>query len=314
MGVKRVVKKNKRRKKVLIAILLMALFGSSMEASKTYFTREYLLKNKNKIATVIKNSEKPLDLNSEVLATNKEVARERKSKAMADYKIKEEKLKEAAKQAMAESNAKKELSLSCAMWYPRAQGKTVYLTFDDGPSSSVTPLVLEVLKRYNVKGTFFVLGSLCEENPQLIKRAVSEGNIVYAHSYSHIYNEVYKSPQSYKNEMMRTISILKSILGQNYFSKVIRMPGGSSGRNVSFKEATIEMGCQYVDWNCLSRDSEGKNLSVEEEVQNVKETSKGKEKVIVLMHDAGARVNTPKSLPQVIEYFISQGYSFEVIN
>lgn len=307
----------------MVALLLVAFFGTSMELSKTYFTKVEALKfnSENTAVATLNNSKEAANsksssqiLENEALDSKKEFLEAHKKQALTNHEVKQEQPKEESKPVIATENVSKDVAISSAMWYPKNKGKVVYLTFDDGPSQAVTPLVLDVLKKYNVKGTFFVLGSLCEENPQLIKREINDGNAVCNHSYSHIYTEIYKDPQSFKNEMEKTASIIKLILGQNYNPRIIRMPGGSAGKDDSFKIATFEMGCQYVDWNCLSRDSEGKDLTVEEEVLNVKETSMGKNSVIVLMHDAGAKKNTALALPQVIEYFISQGYSFEVIN
>mgnify|MGYP002710946130 FL=1 len=71
--------------------------------------------------------------------------------------------------------------------------KNVYLTFDDGPSKTVTPLILDLLKEKDVKATFFVLGSRAELYPELVKRAYDEGHYIANHGYSHIYDNLYAS-------------------------------------------------------------------------------------------------------------------------
>lgn len=197
---------------------------------------------------------------------------------------------------------------------PNSAGKVVYLTFDDGPSPQVTPKVLDILKANNIKATFFTIGKMCEYNPKILLRERNEGNVIGNHSYSHDYGKVYGSVASFQEEIQHTTKIINSILGKDYKVHLVRMPGGSSGKSKAFTDEVASMGYSYVDWNCLSRDAEGKMLSPQEEFQNIVETSKGKKQVIVLMHDAGAQKSTPIALPMVINYFRSQGYEFKTLN
>ena len=81
--------------------------------------------------------------------------------------------------------------------FSEPQKKTAYLTFDDGPDESVTPAVLDVLKKYNVKATFFAIYNGSEEAGKLYKRIVDEGHTIAAHSYSHDYEKIYKSVDSF---------------------------------------------------------------------------------------------------------------------
>ena len=79
--------------------------------------------------------------------------------------------------------------------------KNVYLTFDDGPSTSVTPEILNTLKKYNVKATFFVLGKNVDLYPELTKRAYKEGNYIANHGYTHSYSSIYSNPRNvYKKQ------------------------------------------------------------------------------------------------------------------
>ncbi len=77
-----------------------------------------------------------------------------------------------------------------------SEEKIAYLTFDDGPSKSVTPLLLDLFKQEDIKVTFFVLGSRAELNPDLIKREYDEGHYIANHGYSHIYGNIYSSVRS----------------------------------------------------------------------------------------------------------------------
>ena len=200
--------------------------------------------------------------------------------------------------------------------------KTVYLTFDDGPSETVTPQILDELKAENVQATFFVLGKAIdssEENKELIKRAVSEGNAIGIHSYSHNYNYLYPNKivnvDNFKEEVDKTNASLKNVLGENFSTKAIRLPGGHmtwKGTD-ALDEYFKEQGYSYIDWNALSKDAEGPNKNAEQLVQQVIETTGSKQKVVLLMHDTYGKEETAKSLPGIIRYFKDNGYEFKVI-
>lgn len=193
-------------------------------------------------------------------------------------------------------------------------GKVVYLTFDDGPSPQVTPRVLDILKANNIKATFFTIGKMDQYNPKILLREKNEGHVIGNHSYSHDYGSVYKNAASFHEEIEHTTKIINSILGSSYKVHLVRMPGGSFGKSKVFMDEVGVMGYNYVDWNCLSRDAEGKKLSAQEEFNNIVQTSKGINQVIILMHDAGAQTNTPAALTMTINYFKSQGYEFKTLN
>lgn len=112
------------------------------------------------------------------------------------------------------------------------EGKSVYLTFDDGPSKSVTPLILDLLKKENIPATFFVLGSRAELNPTILKREYEEGHYIANHGYSHIYSNIYSSKEAILEEYNKTENAIKNILGLEYNSHLFRFPGGSTGRKI----------------------------------------------------------------------------------
>ncbi|MCI8519056.1 MAG: polysaccharide deacetylase family protein [Clostridia bacterium] len=142
--------------------------------------------------------------------------------------------------------------------------KIAYLTFDDGPSSSVTPQILEILKREEVKATFFVLGSRVELYPELVKQAYEEGHYIANHGYSHNYKDIYSSTQAVLDEYNRTEEKIKSALGnENYSSYIFRFPGGSEGgkyKNLKNEAKGLleDNDVLYINWNCLTNDSVGK--------------------------------------------------------
>lgn len=196
--------------------------------------------------------------------------------------------------------------------------KRVFLTFDDGPSQSVTPLILDVLKQENVKATFFVLGTNTKYNPDLIKREFDEGHYIANHGYTHKYSTVYASPEATLDEYNFTQQAIRDALGnQNYKSKVFRFPGGSNGGHYheakqNSKAFLRENGIVHLDWNCLSKDAEGAN-SKETLMQNIIDTMGDKDSVVILMHDASDKILTYEMLPELISYLRDKGYKFQTI-
>lgn len=200
--------------------------------------------------------------------------------------------------------------------------KVVYLTFDDGPSETVTPKILDILKSEGVHATFFVLGKQIDssdESKDLIRRTVSEGNAIGIHSYSHNYNYLYPNKvvnvNNFSEEVDKTNKSLKSVLGDQFSTKAIRLPGGHmTWKGTEALDKYFEKnGYSYIDWNALSKDAEGPKKTSEQLVQEAIKTAGTKQKVILLMHDTYGKEETAKSLPDIIHYFKDNGYEFRVI-
>lgn len=208
--------------------------------------------------------------------------------------------------------------------YPGNQ-KEIFLTFDDGPSATNTPKVLNTLKQYGVHATFFVLGSEIQSSADknIIKEEIMDGNAIADHSYSHDYAKLYPhnsvSVSAFMNEFNATNDILRNILGKNFNARVVRMPGGYMSRayyhdknlpalNAAFKNA----GITSVDWNAETGDATGKAYSPSQLVQNAINETKGYDHIVLLMHDI--KPNTAAALPQLIQYYKSKGYAFKVIS
>lgn len=192
--------------------------------------------------------------------------------------------------------------------------KNVYLTIDDGPTENITPKVLDVLKKYDVKATFFLIGNMAERHPEILKRQVSEGHAIGNHTYSHVFKQVYASNDSFMEEVKKAERVFKDILGQDFSTRLFRFPGGSfEDYKQPMKALLKEKGYNYIDWNSLNGDEEKKNPSAEWLVNRVKETAGTKEKVVVLMHDSGNKQTSLEALPGIIEYFLSRGYEFKTL-
>lgn len=196
-----------------------------------------------------------------------------------------------------------------------SEKKTCYLTFDDGPSKTVTPLLLDLLNQENIKATFFVLGSRAELNPDLIKREFNEGHYIANHGYSHIYSNIYASQEAVLDEYNKTKEVISNILQNGYDGHLFRFPGGSTGgkyKNIkrNAKNLLADNNIASVDWNALSSDAAGATTK-EQLIENVKSTVGTKNTVVILMHDAGDKILTYEALPEIIAYLREQGFEFE---
>ena len=194
--------------------------------------------------------------------------------------------------------------------------KIVYLTFDDGPSAN-TEKILDILKEYNAKATFFVTGNN-QKYDNLMKRAHDEGHAIGLHTYSHDYKEVYASEKAYFKDLKKISDLVEKITGEK--SYLIRFPGGSSntvsaqyskGLMSLLTKKVQEKGYQYFDWNCDSTDASGNNVPVNVLVKNA--TSCTSQHINILMHDTDAKDTTVKALPKIIEYYREKGYTFKAI-
>ena len=191
--------------------------------------------------------------------------------------------------------------------------KVIYLTFDDGPSSN-TPYVLDILKKYNVKATFFVTGQHETYFPY-IEQIHNEGHTVAAHTYSHKW-EIYNSVDSYFADLDKINSVIKQYTGKP--SNLIRFPGGSSnmvsakykkGIMTEISEKCEEKGYVYFDWNVDSMDTSTNNP---DKIANnvISHLSNGYYNI--LMHDT--KIAHRKALPKIIEYGLNNGYTFLPLN
>jgi len=165
--------------------------------------------------------------------------------------------------------------------------KTMYLTFDDGPYVENTARVLDVLKARGIKATFFLVGENVEKNPEMAKRIAEEGHTIGIHCYSHDYKTIYQSVDSYVQDFEKAYQVIKETTGVE--AKFFRFPGGSVNayNKKVCKEIAEEMtarGFIYYDWNASMEDAV-KNPNPEQLIANAKESTLGREKVVLLAHD-----------------------------
>ena len=193
------------------------------------------------------------------------------------------------------------------------QAKMCYLTFDDGPSDN-TEKILDILKDNNVKATFFVIGG---SKLDLVKRQKEEGHTVALHTYSHDYESVYKSVDSYFQDLQKISDAVENIIGEK--SNVIRFPGGSSntiskkycpGIMTELIGKVEERGYAYFDWNVDSGDASGNNVPVDKIMNCIQSGGTSSSNLVVLMHDTNAKSTTVDALPKIIQFYRDAGYSF----
>ena len=195
-----------------------------------------------------------------------------------------------------------------------SNGKSIaYLTFDDGPSS-ITNSVLDILKKYNVKATFFVINS-GSYNKTTLQREVNEGHTIGLHAYDHNYAIAYKDDNSYLNGIDKLRAKVKADTG--FDSHYIRFPGGSSntiskryskGIMSRITKTAKQRGYKYYDWN-VDDDDAGRARTADDCYNNVVKELRPNRSNIVLMHDFGTNKKILEALPRIIEYCQKNGYT-----
>lgn len=195
-----------------------------------------------------------------------------------------------------------------------SNGKSIaYLTFDDGPSS-ITNSVLDILKKYNVKATFFVINS-GSYNKTTLQREVNEGHTIGLHAYDHNYAIAYKDDNSYLDGIDKLRAKVKADTG--FDSHYIRFPGGSSntiskryskGIMSRITKTAKQRGYKYYDWN-VDDDDAGRARTADDCYNNVVRELIPNRSNIVLMHDFGTNKKILDALPRIIEYCQKNGYT-----
>ena len=191
----------------------------------------------------------------------------------------------------------------------KSSGKKVYLTFDDGPSSN-TDQILDILKDYDVKATFFVVGKTDERSVKAYQRIVEEGHTLAMHSYSHKYDEIYESKEAFARDLNSLQEYLYETTG--VWPRIYRFPGGSSNTvsKVDMQELIeylTDIGITYFDWNVASGDAVSRTLPAETIVNNCLSGIEKQKESVILMHDASNKGTTIEALPRIIEAIQEQG-------
>lgn len=194
--------------------------------------------------------------------------------------------------------------------------REIYLTFDDGPSK-YTSTILDILKEYNVKATFFVIGKTDENSLNMYNRIVEEGHTLGMHSYTHDYDILYDSLDDFKSDFFKLKELLYNTTGTE--PKYYRFPGGSAnsvsnGKMKKYIKFILDQGMEYIDWNVVNGDATSQDFDEDELIENVLEGIGQKDKSVVLMHDTSAKFTTVNSLSKLIEKLLDMDLEILPIN
>lgn len=185
------------------------------------------------------------------------------------------------------------------LWRKNPSEKVIYLTFDDGPVPEVTPLVLDILDKYNLKVTFFCVGENVEKYSEIYHEVLKRGHKTGNHTFNHL-----KGISTSTDEYVANVEkAAKSI-----HSKLFRPP---YGRIKYRQKRALQKEYEIVMWDLITQDY-NKNLSPGTILQNIKRYSRNGS--LVVFHDSiKAEKNMLTVLPQAIEYWKSKGYGFGVL-
>jgi peptidoglycan-N-acetylglucosamine deacetylase len=184
--------------------------------------------------------------------------------------------------------------------FPR---KLLALTFDDGPSSDITPRVLDTLTRYNAHATFFVLGSMASRRPDLLKREITAGHEIAVHGWTH---SARLSQAQAASEITRTAALIQRVTGRA--PALLRPPYGIA-RGAIAREAQ-RRGMPVILWTISSADTTRAGTDVL--ANNVIHTPNPGD--IVLMHDGAGHRATAAALPRVLKALSAQGWRFVAVS
>lgn len=319
-------KKNLFNKRFLsfIVILTITIFvGLKMSI-------ENIMANENKVLATGGNTSKIENNNSN--KNNEKTVEEENIKDNTDKEIEEEGKNGTGQKVNNNENINKDYvddvslvipqTLYAGNFYREDDKKIAYLTFDDGPSEEATEEILDILLKNDVKATFFTLGTTIANNERadvILKRMVEEGHSIGSHGYSHDYEILYPNGtvdvQAFMNDIEKNDKMLKSILGNDFSTRLLRMPGGHSSwyGTEELDRVLEEKGLYQMDWNALNGDAEGVEYSREELLNNLKDTVGDKDVIIVLMHDTDMKKETVGYLQSAIDYLKENGFEFRTL-
>ena len=194
--------------------------------------------------------------------------------------------------------------------------KTVYLTFDDGPSAR-TGEILDILDRYGIKATFFVVGTRNDndEDRAMMRRIVEAGHTLGMHSYTHDYKLIYASVEDCLADFYRVYQLIYDATGA--YPTILRFPGGSiNGYNGAFYQSLLAEVTRrhfvYFDWNVATGDAVG-TADPEELARNALRNCSSLRRAMILMHDSGGKRGTVEALPAIIEGYRDAGFTFAAL-
>ncbi len=202
----------------------------------------------------------------------------------------------------------------CELTVTEKIDKAIYLTFDDGPNRYSTPKILDILKKNDIKATFFELKP-AKKDFDLTERVLAEGHTLAMHGYKHKYDEIYVSEETYHENLDKLRDLFFKKFG--VWCTLTRFPGGSSntvsdynpGIMTKLTQELDDWGYHYFDWNVSSGDAGGAKTA-KEVYRNFKKELSTSHASVVLMHDFDKNDKTINALDRIIKYGKKHGYTF----
>lgn len=193
-----------------------------------------------------------------------------------------------------------EIAFPSLVWRIPNRSNKIYLTFDDGPIPEITEWVLDVLKSYNIKASFFCVGENVKNNPDVYKRIIDEGHAVGCHTFNHL-NGWFTSNEVYLENIITAEKYIKS--------NIMRPPYGKIRLSLA---KLISHSYKIVMWDVLSKDYDP-DTTPEECYQNVMDKA-GSGSIVVFHDSIKAFRNMKYALPRAIESLLNKGFQFDKIS
>ncbi|MFF2482774.1 polysaccharide deacetylase family protein [Paenibacillus sp. NPDC058071] len=192
---------------------------------------------------------------------------------------------------------------------PTSSDKKIALTFDDGPYPETTEPILDLLKEYDAKATFFVLGNRVRKYPELIRREVEEGHEVANHTFSHTYFKGNTNPGTIEDEIVRTEQLLIELTGKK--PSLFRPPGGF------YNEQTVNiaknLGYKTILWSWHQDTNDWRKPGVNSIVRKVLNNARNGD--IVLLHDyTPSSTQTVAALKTILPELQKQGFQIVTVS
>ena len=186
------------------------------------------------------------------------------------------------------------------IWKINTNQKVLYLTFDDGPHATETPFVLDQLKRYDAKATFFCIGNNVVQHPNIYDRILAEGHAVGNHTFNHL-NGWKTKDEEYINDIDKAAKEIDSTLFRPPYGRITR-----------FQSSVVNRQSSIIMWDVLSGDFD-RDLQPQRCLANVLYHSK-KGSIIVFHDSSKAWERMSYCLPRLLEHFTQEGYRFKALS
>ncbi|WP_291666787.1 polysaccharide deacetylase family protein [Clostridium sp.] len=210
-------------------------------------------------------------------------------------------------------------SIHVSALYTTTPKKTVYLTFDDGPSVKITKDIIDILKANNIKGTFFVVGDYISIYPYLLEELENSNMSIMPHCNYHDYKALYKNEEAYFTDLNKCISNIKKVIGDKKMN-FVRLPGGADNTYCEaetlkkIKSNLLSKNINYIDWTIDTGDSESYDISKDYLISRIRDEGCLYDVEVVLMHDLGGKNTTVEALQGIIDIYKEKGYEFKTLN